>query len=184
MTSTTCAARLADLKELSGGAFADLAAERRAEVANAFREKGGAALTALVRVVLLCYYRDDRVMQSLGQEPRVAVSERPCGGAGRLVAARSGPRAAADLAAGEVTAEGRRPHAVIASEAKQSSCARSAPSKSAAPAANASLSLRASRALACFASLAMTLNFSRRRLTMRSRNDVVNRTGSAAPCSS
>jgi hypothetical protein len=27
-------------------------------------------LTALVRVVLLCYYRDDRVMRSLGQEPR------------------------------------------------------------------------------------------------------------------
>jgi hypothetical protein len=24
----------------------------------------------LVRVVLLCYYRDDRVMRSLGQEPR------------------------------------------------------------------------------------------------------------------
>ena len=30
----------------------------------------GAPLTALVRVVLLCYYRDDRVMRSLGQEPR------------------------------------------------------------------------------------------------------------------
>jgi hypothetical protein len=61
---------LADLKQLSGGAFAELSAERRAHVANAFREKGGAALMALVRVVLLCYYRDDRVMQSLGQEPR------------------------------------------------------------------------------------------------------------------
>jgi hypothetical protein len=61
---------LADLKQLSGGAFADLAPERRAQVANAFREKGGNALAALVRVVLLCYYRDDRVMISLGQEPR------------------------------------------------------------------------------------------------------------------
>jgi hypothetical protein len=39
-------------------------------VAAAFRETGGAPLTALVRVVLLCYYRDDRVMRSLGQEPR------------------------------------------------------------------------------------------------------------------
>ena len=33
-------------------------------------EVGGSPLAALVRVVLLCYYRDDRVMRSLGQEPR------------------------------------------------------------------------------------------------------------------
>ena len=31
---------------------------------------GGAAAATLVRVVLQCYYRDDRVMISLGQEPR------------------------------------------------------------------------------------------------------------------
>jgi hypothetical protein len=61
---------LAHLATLSGGAFADLEPERRAEVATTFREAGGAPLTALVRVVLLCYYRDDRVMRSLGQEPR------------------------------------------------------------------------------------------------------------------
>ena len=61
---------LAHLATLSGGAFADLEPARRAEVAAAFRETGGAALAALVRVVLLCYYRDDRVMRSLGQEPR------------------------------------------------------------------------------------------------------------------
>ncbi len=61
---------LADLAELSGGAFADLDAKRRTEVANVFRERGGPPLAALVRVVLLCYYRDDRVMHSLGQEPR------------------------------------------------------------------------------------------------------------------
>ena len=61
---------LGELRELSGGAFADLTPERRAQVANAFREKGGNPLAALVRVVLLCYYRDDRVMLSLGQEPR------------------------------------------------------------------------------------------------------------------
>jgi hypothetical protein len=61
---------LADLAKLSGGTFADLDATRRAEVANTFRETGGAPLAALVRVVLLCYYRDDRVMHSLGQEPR------------------------------------------------------------------------------------------------------------------
>jgi hypothetical protein len=61
---------LAHLTTLAGGAFADLEPARRTEIAAAFREAGGAPLTALVRVVLLCYYRDDRVMRSLGQEPR------------------------------------------------------------------------------------------------------------------
>ena len=61
---------LAQLAGLAGGGFADLDPARRAEVAATFRETGGAPLAALVRVVLLCYYRDDRVMRSLGQEPR------------------------------------------------------------------------------------------------------------------
>jgi hypothetical protein len=61
---------LTDLAALAGGAFADLGAERRQEVAAQFRDCGGAPLAALVRVVLLCYYRDDRVMRSLGFEPR------------------------------------------------------------------------------------------------------------------
>jgi hypothetical protein len=61
---------LAQLATLAGTAFADLEPARRAEVAATFRETGGAPLVALVRVVLLCYYRDDRVMRSLGQEPR------------------------------------------------------------------------------------------------------------------
>jgi hypothetical protein len=61
---------LAQLAMLAGGAFADLEPARRAEVAATFRETGRAPLVALVRVVLLCYYRDDRVMRSLGQEPR------------------------------------------------------------------------------------------------------------------
>src|ERR1700730_5301426 len=61
---------LAQLATLAGGAFADLEPARRAEVAATFRQTGGAPLVALVRVVLLCYYRDDRVMRSLGREPR------------------------------------------------------------------------------------------------------------------
>src|SRR5258707_10024372 len=61
---------LAHLATLADGAFADLEPARRNEVAAALREAGGAPLAALVRVVLLCYYRDDRVMRSLGQEPR------------------------------------------------------------------------------------------------------------------
>ena len=58
------------LATLSGGSFADLAAARRAEVAATLCAEGGGPLAALVRVVLLCYYRDNRVMRSLGQEPR------------------------------------------------------------------------------------------------------------------
>ncbi len=61
---------LRQLATLSGGAFADLSPERRAEVAARFKQEGGVPLFALNRVVLLCYYRDDRVMRSLGQEPR------------------------------------------------------------------------------------------------------------------
>jgi hypothetical protein len=61
---------LAHLASLAGGAFANLEPARSIEVAARFREAGGAPLAALVRVVLLCYYRDDRVMRSLGQEPR------------------------------------------------------------------------------------------------------------------
>ena len=61
---------LKQLAALSGGAFADLPADRRTEIATALKTEGGAPLFALNRVVLLCYYRDDRVMRSLGQEPR------------------------------------------------------------------------------------------------------------------
>src|ERR1700736_585182 len=61
---------LAHLATLAGGAFAELGPQRRTEVAAAFREAGGPTLAALVRVVLLCYSRDDRVMRSLGQDPR------------------------------------------------------------------------------------------------------------------
>ena len=61
---------LRQLATLSEGPFGDLPPERRAEVAARFKQEGGAPLFALNRVVLLCYYRDDRVMRSLGQEPR------------------------------------------------------------------------------------------------------------------
>lgn len=61
---------LAHLVRLAGGAFATLPAGRRAQVAATFKQEGGTPLSALNRVVLLCYYRDDRVMRSLGQEPR------------------------------------------------------------------------------------------------------------------
>lgn len=63
-------AALARLRELAGGSFAALDAARRAAVAEALRQAGGADVGALSRIVLLCYYRDDRVMLSLGLEPR------------------------------------------------------------------------------------------------------------------
>ena len=69
--SRRCRARAgANSPTLAGGAFADLEPSAAPRSAAAFRERGGAPLAALIRVVLLCYYRDDRVMRSLGLEPR------------------------------------------------------------------------------------------------------------------
>ena len=64
-----CAA-LARLCTLAGGPFASLDTARRAEVAAKLRAEGGPQIGVLTRVVLLCYYRDDRVMVSLGLEAR------------------------------------------------------------------------------------------------------------------
>lgn len=65
------ATALRRLTELAGGTtFASLPAERRRAVGEALRVEGGLPLAAITRVILLCYYRDDRVMGSLGQEPR------------------------------------------------------------------------------------------------------------------
>ena len=61
---------LAQLAALAGGNFADLDAARREVVAEAFRARGGTALATLTRVILQCYYRDDRVVRSLGLDPR------------------------------------------------------------------------------------------------------------------
>ncbi|HME26974.1 MAG TPA: hypothetical protein VKI44_37570 [Acetobacteraceae bacterium] len=64
-----CAA-LATLHALAGGPLAALGAARRGEVAARLRAEGGSPVSVLTRVVLLCYYRDDRVMVSLGLEAR------------------------------------------------------------------------------------------------------------------
>jgi hypothetical protein len=61
---------LGGLTALAGGAFASLDAARRQQVVAAFRERGGTAVATLSRVILQCYYRDDRVVRSLGLEPR------------------------------------------------------------------------------------------------------------------
>jgi len=58
------------LARLAGKPLASLDAARRDAVAQEFRGTGGAAAATLVRVVLQCYYRDDRVLRSLGIELR------------------------------------------------------------------------------------------------------------------
>jgi hypothetical protein len=61
---------LDELARLAGSPLADLDPARREAVAMELRAKGGAAAATLTRVVLQCYYRDDRVVRSLGLEPR------------------------------------------------------------------------------------------------------------------
>ena len=64
-------AALDHLARLAGGQpLAELDAARRDKVADEFRAAGGAAAATLVRVVLQCYYRDDRVLRSLNLELR------------------------------------------------------------------------------------------------------------------
>src|ERR1700761_5162891 len=58
------------LDSLAGGSMVDADVGARQAAATAFRETGGAAVSALTRVIVQCYYRDDRVMQSLGMELR------------------------------------------------------------------------------------------------------------------
>jgi hypothetical protein len=61
---------LDQLTRLAGAPFAGLDPARREAVAMELRASGGAAVATLTRVVLQCYYRDDRVVRSLGLEPR------------------------------------------------------------------------------------------------------------------
>jgi hypothetical protein len=58
------------LARLAGQPLAELDPAKRDTIANEFRATGGAAAATLVRVVLQCYYRDDRVLRSLGIELR------------------------------------------------------------------------------------------------------------------
>ena len=64
------AAALDHLARLAGGPLAELDSAKREAVAKKFRSSGGAAGATLIRVVLQCYYRDDRVLHSLGLELR------------------------------------------------------------------------------------------------------------------
>ncbi len=63
-------AALTRLAALAGGAFSELDDTRRESVARAFLSADAPEVTVLGRVILQCYYRDDRVVRSLGLEPR------------------------------------------------------------------------------------------------------------------
>jgi hypothetical protein len=61
---------LDEFARLAAAPLASLDPMRRESVGMELRAKGGAAVATLTRVVLQCYYRDDRVVRSLGLEPR------------------------------------------------------------------------------------------------------------------
>jgi hypothetical protein len=61
---------LDELARLAGQPLASLDPARREAMAAELRAKDGAAVATLARVVLQCYYRDDRVVRSLGLEAR------------------------------------------------------------------------------------------------------------------
>jgi len=61
---------LDELARLAEAPLAGLDPDRREAVARQLRARGGAAVVTLTRVVLQCYYRDDRVVRSLGVETR------------------------------------------------------------------------------------------------------------------
>lgn len=67
-------AQVARLDELAQGAasrqFVALDAATRTSVASQLHAAGGPSLGAIVTVVAQCYYRDDRVMESIGMEAR------------------------------------------------------------------------------------------------------------------
>jgi hypothetical protein len=58
------------LAYLAGAPLSDLESSRCEALAQEFRATGGIAAATLIRVVLQCYYRDDRVVRSLGLELR------------------------------------------------------------------------------------------------------------------
>lgn len=60
---------LATLREMAGGDFASIDETRAEATAMALLRRGGPQITALGRAVLQCYYRDVRVIGSLGLEP-------------------------------------------------------------------------------------------------------------------
>ena len=53
-----------------GGPFSTLGEDEKSAAITALSQSGAAHLRAIVSMTAQCYYRDDRVMASLGMEPR------------------------------------------------------------------------------------------------------------------
>src|ERR1700741_1960674 len=64
------AAALDHIARLAGGSLAALDDAKREAVVTDFRSAGVVPAATLARVILQCYYRDDRVLRSLGIELR------------------------------------------------------------------------------------------------------------------
>jgi hypothetical protein len=64
------AAALDHIAKLAGQPLVQLDAAKREAVVTEFRASGGTPAAVLARVILQCYYRDDRVLRSLGIELR------------------------------------------------------------------------------------------------------------------
>jgi hypothetical protein len=64
------ATALDHIAKLAGQPLASLDEARREAVVTEFRAGGGVPAAVLARVILQCYYRDDRVLRSLGLELR------------------------------------------------------------------------------------------------------------------
>jgi hypothetical protein len=62
-------AALHTLATLAGGSFSWLEDARAEAVAHEFLARTGPEMIALGRAMLQCYYRDGRVLRSVGQEP-------------------------------------------------------------------------------------------------------------------
>ncbi len=61
---------LRHLDEMAGGPFADVPVAAQRALAQRFRDERAALASALAGITVKSYYRDDRVMRSLGMEPR------------------------------------------------------------------------------------------------------------------
>ena len=63
-------AALAELRVVAAGSLDGLDVDRREHLVSRLLGNGSRSSAALSRAVLQCYYRDDRVVRSLGLEPR------------------------------------------------------------------------------------------------------------------
>jgi hypothetical protein len=60
---------LSELAVLAGGSFAAVEVDHRDALVTKFHAQSGDVAITLGRVILQCYYRDDRVLHALGLEP-------------------------------------------------------------------------------------------------------------------